>query len=201
MNEKLAICLEDLHPAHEGVRYQRCCVLTGLSPGLALDARGQAAWKTDAPAACRLFVSQDRQLICLREAGAPGEVTVWRHGRSTVAPQGKPVVLLDQDELVVGGVRLRVHVHGWTSAAVAPSYLSVASPATGAGPRSRMAAAGLAAALGVTAMSGCWSTSDPKKPVEVRDQPPAPPQHVDDEPGEQPPTESEGKDAPDSAGE
>jgi hypothetical protein len=195
MNEKLAICLEDLRPAHEGVRYQRCCVLYGLAPGLALDARGQVAWKTDAPAACRLFVSLDRQLICLKEPGSPGDVTVWRRGRSTRAPEGKPVVLLDGDELVVGEVRLRVHVHGWTGQAFAPSFL--APPASGAGSRSRVAAAGLAAALGLTAMTGCWSTSDPKKPVEVRDQPPAPPQHVDDVPGDQPPTDAGEPDSPD----
>lgn len=122
MSEQLSICVENCHPEHEGVRYLRCCVLHGLAPGLALAPDGTVAWKIDASAACRLVVSTDQRLICLREAGAPGSVTVWRDGRSTVVPEGKPVVLLDQDELAVGGARLRLHVHGWTRQELAPSY-------------------------------------------------------------------------------
>jgi len=191
MHDNLSICIENLHPAHEGVRYLRCCVLYGLAPGLALSPDGQVAWQGDAPAAGRLFVSQDGQLICLREAGAFGVVTVWREGRSTTAPEGKPVVLLDGDELVVGDVRLRLHVHGWTKTATAPSFLPVESPA--AGGWSRVAAAGVAAALGITAMTGCWSSDGPRKPVEVRDQPPAPPLRDDEEPKADPPGEVDGK--------
>ena len=173
MNEKLSICIENRHPEHEGARYLRCCVLYGLAPGLAIGPDGTVAWKTDAPAACRLFVSMDQRLICLREAGAPGSVTVLRDGRSTTAPEGKPVVLLDQDDLLVGPTRLRLHVHGWTQQELAPSYLPQEAP--GAGKRSRVAAAGMIAALGLTSLSGCWGATEPKKPVEVRDQPPAPP--------------------------
>ncbi|PKN16908.1 MAG: hypothetical protein CVU65_18735, partial [Deltaproteobacteria bacterium HGW-Deltaproteobacteria-22] len=139
MNDTLAVCIENRHPEHEGTRYLRCCVLSGLAPGLAIAPDGTVAWKTDTPAACRLFVSMDQRLICLHEAGAPGSVTVLRDGRSTTAPEGKPVVLLDQDELAVGDARLRLHVHGWTQQALAPSFVPVEAP--GAGRRSRVAAA------------------------------------------------------------
>jgi len=173
MNEKLSICIENRHPEHEGTRYLRCCVLYGLAPGLAIAPDGTIAWKTGAPVACRLFVSMDQRLICLREAGAPGSVIVLRDGRSTTAPEGKPVVLLDQDDLLVGAASLRLHVHGWTRQELAPSYVPVESPA--AGKLSRVAAAGVVAALGLTSITGCWSKPETKKPVEVRDQPPAPP--------------------------
>ena len=173
MNENLAICIENRHPEHEGTRYLRCCVMNGLTPGLAIAPDGTIAWKTGGPVACRLFVSMDQRLICLHEIGAPGSVTVLRDGRSTAAPEGKPVVLLDQDDLLVGATSLRLHVHGWTRQELAPSYVPVDSPA--AGKLSRVAAAGVAAALGLTAITGCWGTSETKKPVEVRDQPPAPP--------------------------
>jgi len=176
MSDKLSICIENCHPEHEGSRYLRCCVLYGLAPGLSLAPDGTIAWKTDAPAACRLVVSTDQRLICLREAGAPGSVTVLRDGRSTTVPEGKPVVLLDQDALEVGGARLRLHVHGWTRKEFAPSYLPQEAP--GAGRLSRVAAAGMVAALGLTSLTGCWSGSGP---VEVRNRPP-----VDDSAREDP---------------
>ncbi|PKN25733.1 MAG: hypothetical protein CVU65_07825 [Deltaproteobacteria bacterium HGW-Deltaproteobacteria-22] len=182
MSDNLSICIENCHPEHEGARTLRCCVLNGLAPGLSLAPDGTIAWKTDAPAACRLVVSRDQRLVCLREAGAPGRVTVLRDGRSTTAPEGKPVVLLDQDELVVGGARLRLHVHGWTRQEFAPSYLPVDAP--GAGRLSRVAAAGMVAALGLTSLTGCWASGS-SKPVEIRHRPP-----VDDSVREDPAPES-----------
>jgi hypothetical protein len=150
---------------------------------------GSISWKADAAPACRLFVSMDQRLICLRGADAKGEVTVWRDGRSTTVPEGKPVVLLDGDELTVGGERLRLHVHGWTKQETPPTFLPAQAP--GAGKLSRVAAAGVAAALGLTSLTGCWGAAETKKPVEVRDQPPAPPQMVDGDQTEEDPASDE----------
>jgi hypothetical protein len=56
-------------------------------------------------------VSADERLILFRRVGG-GPVRVRREHRSLDVPEAKPVVLLDQDRIDVGGRSLRVHVHG-----------------------------------------------------------------------------------------
>ncbi len=172
-----AICVEDLDAAPGSVRYTRCVALAGGETGLTLDPRGDLLWQSAAQEACQLWVSMDERLILLRPEGA-GAVTVTRGGRSLDVPHGKPVVLLDQDRLEVGGRRLRVHVHGEAAEVHPPSPLEVEQPDGRLGGIARAAATALAlgAALGA---SGCKSGNNLEpnnKNIQVREVPPAPPE-------------------------
>lgn len=113
MPEPISLCLENLDDPPEQMRFIRCVALAGGEPGLGIDARGRPLWRGRSPAelACELWVSMDDQLILWRRPAAP-PVTVRRAQRSLAAPAERPIVLLDQDELELAGVHLRVHVHG-----------------------------------------------------------------------------------------
>ncbi|HEY3354068.1 MAG TPA: hypothetical protein VGQ83_12520, partial [Polyangia bacterium] len=154
----IALCLEDLAPARGTSRYLSCVALRGVEPGLTLDPTGAVQWRSASPAACELFVSLDQQLILLRPEGA-GTVTVTREGRSLAAPAGKPVVLLDGDEITIAARRLRVHVHGIAPAVAAPAPVKVRER--------RGARRAAAAALALGAALGCG------RGIEVRETPPA----------------------------
>jgi hypothetical protein len=143
--------------------------LPGGAPGLALDRDGAVRWMPEAPAPYGLWVSADDRLILLRDAGA-APLTVTRGERSLEAPAAKPVVLLDHDLLLVGGRRLRVHVHGPTDAVHAPAPLRGSALARVV--RAAVAAAALAAAGGAGGPAA--AAADPGPSIEVRQAPPAP---------------------------
>ena len=164
-----AICIEDLLTASPAERYLRCVALPGRQPGLGLCDTGTVVWKDDERLACELWVSADERLIAYRRDGAP-PLTVRRAGRSLSAPSGKPVVLLDGDELMVGDRHVRIHVHGVAPSVHAPSPLPVRSTAA-----ARMTAVA-AAAVALSAVTGCdkpKTASPPDAGIEVRETPPA----------------------------
>lgn len=164
-----AICIEDLRAVSPAERYLRCVALPGRQPGLGLANTGAVVWKDDERLACELWVSADERLIAYRRDGAPA-LTVHRAGRSLSAPPGKPVVLLDGDELRVGNRHVRIHVHGIASSVHAPSPLPVRSSAA-----ARMTAVA-AAAVALSAATGCnkpRTASPPDAGIEVRETPPA----------------------------
>jgi hypothetical protein len=172
MPQPLAICLEDLEPDAGRPRYLRCVAVVGREPGLRVDAAGVVLWKSDEPAACELWVSQDDKLILYRPAGGAA-VTVRRDGRSLDVPEAKPVVLLDQDRFEVGARRVRVHVHGVSDRVYAPSPLP--EPASAGRARAAVAVAALGATLGA---ADCKKT-EPTEDIEVRATPPMVPWGAD----------------------
>ncbi len=165
MPKPLAICIEDMD-AQAGNKYLRCVALPGRQPGLRLDEAGGVLWQSDDGVSCELWVSADDRLMLYRPEGA-ARVTLRRAGRSLDAPCGKPVVLIDQDQLDVGGRRLRIHVHGESPSVAAPSPLPSRSR-----PLGRLAQAAATAAIigAVTTMVGCTEnppTIPPSEPTEV----------------------------------
>ena len=164
-----AICIEDLDAASPADRYLRCVALPGRQTGLGLRSDGAVLWQDDKKLACELWVSADERLIAYRREGAP-PLTVSRAGRTLSAPEGKPIVLVDRDVLVVGERRVRIHVHGVASSVHAPSPLPVRS-----GAAARMTAVA-AAAVALSAAPGCErpkTASPPDAGIEVREAPPA----------------------------
>jgi len=170
MPKPLAICLENLDAPSPAERYLRCVAVVGRQLGLRVDPAGAVVWRGEGSAACELWVSQDDRLILLRPEGAP-PVIVRRAGRTLEAPEGKPVVLLDQDEFDVGPRRLKVHVHGVAPAVAAPSFLQRTESAKRGGMRTAAAAVALGFALSGSAG------------IEVRCSPPAPPEPPNPDPG------------------
>jgi len=161
MPKPLAICIEDLEARLDEPRYVRCVAVSGREPGLRLGTQGEVLWKTDDRVACELWVSADDRLILYRPEGARA-VTVGRAGRSLDVPYEKPVVLIDQDQIAVGGRQLRVHVHGEAPAVSAPSALA---PQQGT-------LTGLARAAAVAATIGAAAVVGGCGKIEVRDNPP-----------------------------
>jgi hypothetical protein len=165
----LEICLEETRLGPDDERYIRCVALPGGEPGLALDREGAVRWMPDHPAEYGLWVSADDQLILLRDPQA-GPITIRRAGRSLEAPAEKPVVLRDQDLLLVNGRELRVHVHGATEEIHPPERLSRRSLA--------QVARATAAALALSAVGGGSAAAEPvavgAPPIEVRARPPKP---------------------------
>ena len=176
--EPLEICLEELfHAEEEDERYVRCVALLGGEPGLTLDREGAVQWMVESPEAYGLWVSQDGELVLLRGEGAD-PVRVERGGRAVDAPIGKPVILKDQDELIVNGRRLRLHVHGETEAIHEPERLS----GTALGRLVRAAAAAATLALGAAAATTAAAQGaigpiavDRHDVIEVRTRPPSMP--------------------------
>jgi hypothetical protein len=158
------ICIEDLTPSDEEERYIRCVALVGGVPGLALDRHGRVRWMPSGPADYALCVSADNRLVLLRGHDVD-PITVERGGRRIEAPEGKPVILLDQDLLGLDGRRLRVHVHGEAQEIHAPTPV-----ASMVGRLARAAAAALAIGAGVGA--GVRGEAAPAPPIEVRARPP-----------------------------
>jgi hypothetical protein len=165
------ICLEDVRTSTPDARYLRCVALEGRAPGLRVDARGEVLWKSDDAIACELWVSLDDRLVLYRPDGA-APVRVERAGRAIDAPAEKPVILVDQDLVTVGGRQLRVHVHGDAPEVHAPAFVTEAML--------RAARAVSAAALLGAAAAGCATDrggAPAAPPIEVRESPPtaAPP--------------------------
>ncbi len=163
MPKPLAICIEDLAPASEAERYLRCVAVPGRQPGLRLDSQGTVLWQSEEEAV-ELWVSADERLVLYRPEGSAA-TTVRRGERSLEAPAGKPVIILDQDELEVGARRLRIHVHGEAPEVTAPSPFVPETKTTG--PLGRLARAAAAVALGAVVAVGCGEG-------DVRDNPPRP---------------------------
>jgi hypothetical protein len=159
MAKPLAICVEDMG-SQAKTRYMRCVALPGRQPGLRLDEAGQVVWQSEDGVACELCVSADGRLVLFRPEGAV-PVSVHRTGRSLEVPCGKPVFVIDKDEMDVGERRLRIHVHGEAPLVVAPSPLQAKTR-----PFRRLAQAATAVAIaGSVSAVGC-------KEIEIRDQPP-----------------------------
>lgn len=157
MPQPIALCLENLEPDSPSDRYTRCVAIAGRQPGLGLASSSQIVWKSPGPLACELWVSGDDRLILFRPEGAV-QVIVRRATRFLDVPAGKPVVLLDQDEIEIGPRRLRVHVHGLARTVHSPAPLQE---------KSQNLQIAAAVALSMT-VAGCGAQK-----VEVRDMPPA----------------------------
>lgn len=155
------ICIEDLRSSTPDARYLRCVAVAGRAPGLRVDARGRVLWRSDDAVACELWVSLDDKLVLYRPEGA-APVRVERGGRALDVAPGRPVILIDQDLVLVGGRELRVHVHGEAPEVHAPAFVTEAML--------RAARAVSAAALVGAAAAGCSSGA---APIEVRERPPA----------------------------
>jgi hypothetical protein len=159
MVKPLAICVEDVG-SQAKERYMRCVALPGRQPGLRLDEAGLVVWQSEDDVACELWVSADGRLVLFRPGGAM-PVSVHRAGRSLDVPCGKPVFVIDKDEVDVGERRLRIHVHGEAPLVAAPSPLPSKTR-----PFSRLAQAATAAAIvGSVSALGCC-------PIELRSNPP-----------------------------
>ncbi len=165
MPKPIAICIEDMD-AQAKNKYLRCVALPGRQPGLRLDEAGGVLWQSDDGVSCELWVSADDRLILYRPDGA-APVTLRRAGRSLDAPCGKPVVLIDQDQVEVGSRRLRVHVHGQAPSVAAPSPLPVRQR-----PLDRLArTVATAAVIGAVAATGaCTDVETPT--IDVIENPP-----------------------------
>jgi hypothetical protein len=118
-------------------------------------------------------------MTACRPAGAV-PVSLHRAGRSLDVPCGKPVFVIDKDEINMGSRRLRIHVHGQAPSIAAPSPLPSRPSSLG-----RLAQAATAAAIvGTVAASGCCpeigirdAPPEPTAPlptIEIRDNPPEP---------------------------
>jgi hypothetical protein len=169
MSRPLAICLEDLQPRASDERYLRCVAVVGRAPGLRVAGGGAVLWRDETDTACELWVSADERLVLYRPEGG-GRIVVRRASRSLEVPATKPVILLDQDELEVGGRRLRVHVHGDAPRVHAPEYLRAPSSRV---PAKVAAALALGAALGVVDCKKDNPAASGPPELEVREQPPA----------------------------
>ena len=178
MPKPVEICLEELDRSHEDDCFVRCVALPGGEPGLALDREGLIRWMPEGLEAHGLWVSADDRLMLERTEGA-GPITVERGSRTLVAPPGQPVALLDQDLLLVGSRRLRVHLHGVAGEVTAPERLSVSAlgKVARAAAMATLAlggAATVAAAQPVTGGSGRAPDLAEPPPIEVRVRPPKP---------------------------
>ncbi|MBW2529396.1 MAG: hypothetical protein JRI23_34785, partial [Deltaproteobacteria bacterium] len=166
MSEPLAICIERLDAEDQDERYVQCVAVPGLESGLGVTAAGEVVWQVGDLDGCELCVAADGRLLLWRPAGAAG-VVVRRAGRSLDAPAEKPIFLLDQDRIEIGGRRFRVHVHGPAPAVHPPSPLRM--KASG-----RVAALAAAVVLGGAA-AGCDMLGKKTEDIEIREAPPAAP--------------------------
>ncbi|MBW2528917.1 MAG: hypothetical protein JRI23_32375 [Deltaproteobacteria bacterium] len=153
MPEPISLCIENTEDLSDEAHFIRCVALEGNRAGLAIDPSGRPLWMDTDGCACELWVSADDQLILRRPEGAAPS-RVHRSGRSLDVPVGKPVVVLDQDEIEIGGVMLRLHVHGFTT--------EVHPPTPFVPPRA--AAAALAAAVALAGAASC-DAPGPKGPT------------------------------------
>lgn len=192
MPQPIALCLEDLDTIDEARRFLQCTALADGEPGLALDDRGAALWRSAREeAACALVVAADGRLTLHHSAHAAA-LRLRRSGRELLVGAEHRVVLLDQDELTIGGRRLRLHVHGAAPEGASPAWIRAEPQAPpGLTARSRIATAtalALGAAIGTTGCQGA-SAEPPPQPLQVRVRPPrvAPRPRPDAGPGQREP--------------
>ncbi|RKX23960.1 MAG: hypothetical protein DRP45_09275 [Candidatus Zixiibacteriota bacterium] len=160
MPEPLAICIETIQDRSSHSKYTRCVAIPGRQPGLRLDEEGKIQWQCDDSVAAELWVSADDKLILYRPEGATN-LTLSRMGRTLNVPSGKPVVVLDKDEIHVGEAGCRIHIHGKAPSVAAPSLYSPTQRTLGTLGK----AVATAAIIGGMVTAGC---SD----IEVREMPP-----------------------------
>jgi hypothetical protein len=147
----IALCVEKL----DG-ELVRCTAVQGRENGLAIGVVGTLLWRSSEPAACTIWVSRDERLMAERAPFAP-RTTLVRSGRSLELPEGKPVVLRNQDELLLDGVdRFRVHLHGYARTVEPPTLLRRAVRATAVG--LALAALGCGSENGIRTGSSASST-------------------------------------------
>ncbi|MHC4662277.1 MAG: hypothetical protein ACYS8W_11365 [Planctomycetota bacterium] len=181
MPEPKAICIEEIQPDAGKSRFISCVALPGGQPGLGLDGECRILWKGGEAVSCEIWVSADEQLILYRPEGAR-ESRLKRAGRSLDVPFSKPVVLVNKDEIVLAGKRVRIYIHGGTNVIHAPEEF-VPQPSV----VERVKRSAAAVVLGsVVAVAGCVEVPEPKpsgttgagtqtsksEPIEVRDMPP-----------------------------
>lgn len=121
----IEICLEELDDMSSATPYVRCVAIAGGQPGLCFSAEGELWWRLNDNATAELWVSRDGQLIFYRSQTKRG-VSLTRVERHLELPLGKPVVVLDGDEIRVGSRHYRIHVHGATHNVTAPERLVLA---------------------------------------------------------------------------
>lgn len=143
----LALCLEELDVGSRSSRYVRCVAVPGRQQGLRVDHAGDVQWRSERDVAFELWVSADDKLILYRPEGA-AVATLHRAGRHLDVPVGKPVVVLDQDEVAIAARRYRIHLHGPADAMTAPAPLAPRAP------RTWLRAAAAAFAVGATVGAG-----------------------------------------------
>lgn len=147
MAKTIALCLERLEGEAGWPRFVRCVALGGRQPGLRLGAAGEVLWQPECPVAAELWVSADERLMYFRPAGAPPSA-LERSGRRLDVPQGKPVVVVDNDVVTLGDRRLRLHVHGAAGAVHPPEPLPERAAARPLMARAAAVAIGTAVAAG-----------------------------------------------------
>ncbi len=199
MPHPIALCLENVQPSSEDLRYIRCVALSGAENhvlSLRLDGTVHLGPREEGSAGC-LWVSSDDRLAFWRPADAAGWAQVHRAGRHVDVPVEKPVMVLDGDHIVIPGFCYRLHVHGPAQKVHEPEFLDAGGRSS---PVRRLAAAGLMAAA-VIGSASCarekvvsGPAADPHrrdvqlpppeepekkdadmKPIEIREHPPAPP--------------------------
>jgi hypothetical protein len=175
MPSHIEVCLEELDAHPEEECFVRCVAVAGGQPGLALDREGLVRWMPDDEDRCHgLWVSQDGRLM-LHGSESTAAAVVERGHRSQEAPVGKPVVLIDQDILLLGGKRLLVHLHGETEELYEPERLTRSAMRRffeAAAVAARLTLGGTALAAG-SAQSPTVGLQEPPS-IEVRLRPPAP---------------------------
>jgi hypothetical protein len=123
----ISLCLESLGAPAAEARFLSCVALATGAPGLGLASDGSVCWQR-ADAAAAIEVAGDGRLM-LRRIAASGPFAHVRAGRTHEPGAGTSTVLLDGDELELGGRRLRVHVHGAATSASPPFPVASATPA------------------------------------------------------------------------
>jgi hypothetical protein len=142
----IELCLERVGSSSAD-RYVRCTAQVGRELGLALGVDGRILWSERSGAGCEIWVSGDQRLMAYCLPGTP-TTTLHRAGRVLELPSQRPVVLRHHDEIELAGTRFRVHVHGTTDVARAPTIVRTLA----------RAAAAATLALGMGGAPGC-STS------------------------------------------
>lgn len=190
MPKPIAICIEDLEAGSDSTRYLQCVALVGDHSGLRIDHQGEIRWQPEhEERLVELCVSYDERLLLYRQPDA-ASVLLLREGRSLEVPAEKPVVLLDGDQLNVGGRSLRIHVHGEAPEVAPPSWFEVEVEEPSRSSSSLLRATATALALGIAVGAGGCT-----KKIEVRDDPPkvAPPPT---KPDTRPPSKPDAKPPP-----
>jgi hypothetical protein len=122
--EPIELCLESVDRLEDDQPYVRCVAISGAEPGLGLSAEGEITWCQTEAASATFWVSADNQLIVTRNRESD-EVRLIRAERFLDLPLEKPVVVLNEDLVVINGHGFRVHVHGVAASVEPPTRLAL----------------------------------------------------------------------------
>ena len=122
MAKAIAVCIER-QAAPGADRFIRCTARSGREAGLALGVDGSILWCSKTGAACDLWVTDDQRLVAVRAAPVDS-LRLERGQRALDLPTGRAVVVLDQDVIVLGAQRFRVHIHGTTEIVHPPTTVA-----------------------------------------------------------------------------